>query len=95
MMERREPERDILGGLARVLMGGGILALAAREAIAAGARRRRIDDRPAAQSLADIMRNKPKPRRKPPEAGLPVTAIPPGGPLPKQGGAAAPLEFDS
>jgi hypothetical protein len=37
----------------------------------------------------------PSRRRKPPEAGLPVPAIPPGGPLPKQGGAAAPLEFDS
>jgi hypothetical protein len=36
----------------------------------------------------------PSRRRKPPEAGLPVPAIPPGGPLPKQGGAAAPLEFD-
>lgn len=34
-------------------------------------------------------------RRKPPESGLPVPAIPPSGPLPKQGGAAAPLEFDS
>lgn len=34
-----------------------------------------------------------KPRRKPPEAGLPVPAIPPRGPLPKQGGAEAPLEF--
>ncbi|HSJ78595.1 MAG TPA: hypothetical protein VK913_07660 [Erythrobacter sp.] len=34
-------------------------------------------------------------RRKPPESGLPVPAIAPRGPLPKQGGAAAPLEFDS
>jgi hypothetical protein len=33
--------------------------------------------------------------RKPPEAGLAVPAVPPSGPLPKQGGAAAPLEFDS
>ncbi|MEM7701343.1 MAG: hypothetical protein AAF251_05345 [Pseudomonadota bacterium] len=32
-------------------------------------------------------------RRKPPESGLPVPAVPPGGPLPKQGGAAAPLDF--
>ncbi|TAD73239.1 MAG: hypothetical protein EAY70_12415 [Sphingomonadales bacterium] len=36
-----------------------------------------------------------KRRRKPPESGIPVPAIPPSGPLPKQGGAAAPLEFDS
>jgi hypothetical protein len=94
MTEQHQPERDILGGLARAVIGGGMLALAAREAIAAGARRRPIDGRPASQSLADIIRNRPKPRRKPPEAGLPVPAIPPGGPLPKQGGAAAPLEFD-
>lgn len=33
-------------------------------------------------------------KRKPPEAGLPVPAIPPRGPLPLQGGAEAPLEFD-
>lgn len=34
-------------------------------------------------------------KRKPPESGLPVPAVPPRGPLPMQGGAAAPLEFDS
>lgn len=34
------------------------------------------------------------PRRKPPEAGVPVPAMPPKGPLPKQGGAEAPLDFD-
>ena len=34
-------------------------------------------------------------RRKPPESGLSVPAHPPSGPLPRQGGAAAPLEFDS
>jgi hypothetical protein len=33
-------------------------------------------------------------RDRPPEAGLPVPAIPPCGPLPKQGGAEAALEFD-
>lgn len=33
-------------------------------------------------------------RRRPPEAGLPVPAVPPEGPQPHQGGAAAPLEFD-
>ena len=35
------------------------------------------------------------PRRPPPEAGLPVPAVPPQGPLPKQGGAAASLDFES
>ncbi len=35
----------------------------------------------------------PKGKRKPPEAGLPVPAIPPRGPLPLQGGAEAPLDY--
>lgn len=34
-------------------------------------------------------------RRKPPEAGLPVPAVLPRGPLPKQGGAEAPLDFSA
>ena len=38
-----------------------------------------------------IKRNR---KRKPPEAGLAVPAVPPNDPLPKQGGAEAPLEFD-
>ncbi len=33
-------------------------------------------------------------RRKPPEAGIAIPAVPPGGPLPIQGGAEAPLDFD-
>lgn len=33
-------------------------------------------------------------RRKPPESGIAVPAIPPNGPLPLEGGAEAPLEFD-
>ena len=33
-------------------------------------------------------------RRKPPESGVPVPAIPPKGPFPKQGGAEAPLDFE-
>lgn len=32
-------------------------------------------------------------RRKPPDAGIAVPAIPPRGPLPLQGGAEAPLDF--
>ena len=31
--------------------------------------------------------------RKPPEAGMPVPAVPPRGPQPLQGGAEAPLDF--
>ena len=38
-------------------------------------------------------RVKPRGKRKPPEAGLAVPAVPPCGPLPLQGGAEAPLEF--
>jgi len=32
--------------------------------------------------------------RKPPESGLGVPAVPPGGPKPRSGGAEAPLTFD-
>jgi len=32
-------------------------------------------------------------KRRPPESGLSVPAVPPRGPIPKQGGAAASLEF--
>ncbi|MXO75377.1 hypothetical protein GRI40_09145 [Altererythrobacter aerius] len=32
-------------------------------------------------------------KRKPPEAGLAVPAVPPRGPMPLQGGAEAPLDF--
>ena len=31
-------------------------------------------------------------RRKPPESGLPVAAVPPEGPLPLEGGAESPLD---
>lgn len=34
-------------------------------------------------------------KRKPPESGLPVPAVPPKGPKPKTGGTAAPLDFDN
>jgi len=44
-------------------------------------------------ALRQLNRSPGPGRRKPPEAGLPVPAIPPGGPPPKQGGAAAPLDF--
>ncbi|MBV7258626.1 hypothetical protein [Erythrobacter crassostreae] len=36
-----------------------------------------------------------RPPRKPPESGIAVPAVPPKGPLPKQGGAEAPLDFGS
>ena len=34
------------------------------------------------------------PRKKPPETGIAVPAVPPQGPLPLQGGAQVPLTFD-
>ncbi|MFO6446540.1 hypothetical protein ACLBKU_05280 [Erythrobacter sp. NE805] len=46
-------------------------------------------------ALKQISRGTGPPRRKPPEAGLAVPAVPPRGPLPKQGGTAAELEVDS
>ena len=42
---------------------------------------------------AQARRTGPARKRKPPEAGLPVPAVPPRGPLPLQGGAEAPLDF--
>lgn len=44
------------------------------------------------KTMADWKRNQR--RRKPPEAGIAVPAVPPKGPLPRQGGAEAPLTFD-
>ena len=44
--------------------------------------------------LSILEATKPK-RRRPPEAGIPVPAVPPRGPLPKQGGAEAPLNFEN
>ncbi|MEM1195340.1 MAG: hypothetical protein AAGH57_04500 [Pseudomonadota bacterium] len=46
--------------------------------------------------LREIMRRlRGGPPRKPPEAGIPVPAVPPRGPLPKQGGAAVFLDFET
>ncbi|MBX7482191.1 hypothetical protein [Qipengyuania qiaonensis] len=61
-----------------------------RKARRAAANRRQ--DREA--MMRRLGREPRKPRRKPPEAGIAVPAIPPQGPLPKLGGAEAPLEFD-
>jgi hypothetical protein len=69
-----------------------MLAVAAGETIAAGRHRPKPDLRPGTGSLADIMQSRPRPRRKPPESGLPVPAVPPRGPVPLQGGAAAALD---
>jgi len=47
----------------------------------------------AARRLERRLRPYNQKRRRPPESGLSVPAMPPKGPLPKQGGAAAPLDF--
>ncbi|MEL6542342.1 MAG: hypothetical protein AAFQ34_13200 [Pseudomonadota bacterium] len=45
------------------------------------------------RNLIAAMREDYLRRRKPPESGLAVPVEPPRGPFPKQGGAAAPLDF--
>ncbi|MDP2131353.1 MAG: hypothetical protein U0975_08600 [Erythrobacter sp.] len=92
MAEENQSESGALGIVARVAVG---LGLAAIGALAARNRRAKLDRRPGSRSLNEVLRQRQNPRRKPPESGLPVPAIPPSGPLPMQGGATAPLEFDS
>ncbi|MCR2832333.1 hypothetical protein [Parerythrobacter lacustris] len=64
-------------------------ALIARGPSARG--RRAVAEAIAAAARANQGNGK---RRKPPEAGIAVPAIPPNGPLPKTGGGEAQLEFD-
>lgn len=80
----------ILSDIAKIAAGFGILALAA----ATTRSNRGREKFRGASSLDEVLRKR-KPRRKPPEAGIAVSAVPPGGPRPKQGGAEAPLDFDS
>jgi len=92
-MDRNDsPRRDILGDLAGILAGVGMLAIAAGKTLAAGPRDRRPDGRRSSRFFGDGMRSAPRPRRKPPEAGMPMAAVPPQGPLPRQGGAAVALD---
>ena len=95
MADKHPTDRDILADLGRIAAGFGVLAVAAIGAMAARKPLARQDTQPGARSLNDILRQRPSPRRKPPEAGIAVPAIPPRGPLPKQGGAAAPLNFEA
>lgn len=95
MADRNPVDRDILSDLAQIATGLGVLAIAAIGAMAARKRVAMPDLRPGSRSLNDILRQRPTPRRRPPEAGLAVPAIPPRGPLPMQGGAAAPLDFEA
>jgi hypothetical protein len=96
MAETDASNRNLLGNLAR--LGAGLIVVAAAAARALEARQRgpRADDRRGGttRSLDQLLRNRPAPRRrKPPEAGIAAPAVPPRGPLPMQGGAAARLDF--
>ncbi len=87
--------RDILGDLGRIIAGVGILAFAAANVIAASKRGPTADQRSGTQSFDAFMRKHGRNRRKPPEAGVAAPAVPPRGPMPKQGGAAAMLDFEA
>ena len=98
MPNHDRPDSDPLAAIAKVAVGIGVVAVAAAKAFGSKgppARRRRST---IAQKIAEATRagarGNPEPRRKPPEAGIAVPAVPPNGPLPKTGGAEAPLEFD-
>lgn len=54
----------------------------------------RVKDRRVHQIVAEAHAEAVRRRKRPPEAGLAMPAVPPRGPLPLQGGAEAPLEFD-
>ena len=95
MPQKDSEPRNILGTLAGIIAGAGMLALAARETLLSRRESLRADDRPGARSLGVIMRSQPRPRRKPPEAGLPMPAVPPRGPVPLRDGAVAALDPES
>ena len=96
-MPRSYGMRDLLTGmsadeLAEAEFEQAMARLREAELDAAAAVRER--DRWYAAVLRADRSSKPRRKRKPPEAGLAVPAIPPRGPMPLQGGAKAPLEFD-
>jgi hypothetical protein len=95
MPRHDSPQGNILEGLGQILVGVGMLAVAAGETLAGLRQGPKPDMQPGAGSLADIMKSRPHPRRKPPESGLPAPAVPPRGPVPLQGGAAARLDFEA
>lgn len=55
-------------------------------------RRLKVGYNPSAAALEEAQQEALR-RKKPPEAGLAIPIEPPKGPKPKQGGAAAPLDF--
>lgn len=75
----------------RLALGLGAVAAAA---IAGQTRSLKHDRQPGTRSLDALRRAAQGSRRKPPEAGIASPAVPPRGPLPKHGGAAAELQSD-
>lgn len=71
-----------------MIAGMGIFGALFRGLQASIRERRERDER-----IRRYARKRP-PRRKPPAAGIAAPAVPPRGPVPLQGGAEAPLEFD-
>ncbi|MFL0670882.1 MAG: hypothetical protein ACJLS3_05490 [Erythrobacter sp.] len=93
MAETDASNRNLLGNLAR--LGAGLIVVAAAAARALEARQR-ADRQGGAQSLDQWLNTRPVARRRgPPEAGITAPAVPPRGPLPLQGGAAARLDFEA
>ncbi len=84
-----------MGNFSSIAIGFGIFAAAVAHSLAERKSRANPDLKPGTRSLDDLIRQTRTHRRKPPEAGVAVPAIPPRGPLPKQGGAAAPLDFEA
>lgn len=95
MAEDGNLNRNLLSDLARIGAGLIVVAAAAAKALESRQRPRRYDESPGTRSLNQFLRNRPQHRRRPPEAGIAVPAIPPRGPLPLQGGAAAPINTDA
>lgn len=93
MRNSRESSQGLVAGLAAIGLGIGLLAIAVAKS--PQTKRSKSGDRDKAASLMDVLRKRRPPRRKPPDAGVSESAVPPTGPFPKQGGAAVPLDFES
>ena len=89
-MEERRRHSDPVADAEMALAEMRLMSLNGYRALA----ERWTRERSFAERVQARLRNDPN-RRKPPEAGLSVPAVPPKGPSPKQGGAAAPFDFDN
>jgi hypothetical protein len=95
MADSDPANRNILGDFARIGAGLFVVAAAVANALEARQRGRRVDEKPATRSFQELLRNRPQNRRRPPEAGIAAPVVPPRGPLPLQGGAAARLDAEA